>query len=123
MVESLDFDMTQVGSLGDVSNRRFVGQLSGVVGRWECQRKQLNEQQGREIKDWRGSDGGCPLRKQTHGQQMTEALGCLEKEDEGAGLVESLSCDPMYCSMACHPVHHQIPESTQTYVHCVGDAT
>ena len=31
-------------------------------------------------------------------------------------------CDPMNCSMACLPVHHQLPESTQTHVHWVGDA-
>ena len=31
-------------------------------------------------------------------------------------------CDPMNCSMPGFPVHHQLPESTQTHVHCVGDA-
>ena len=31
-------------------------------------------------------------------------------------------CDPMNPSMAGLPVHHQLPESTQTHVHCVGDA-
>ena len=31
-------------------------------------------------------------------------------------------CDPMNCSMPGLPVHHQIPQSTQTHVHCVGDA-
>ena len=32
-------------------------------------------------------------------------------------------CDPMECSMPGLPVHHQLPEFTQTYVHQVGDAT
>ena len=32
-------------------------------------------------------------------------------------------CDPMKCSMPGLPVHHQHLESTQTHVHCVGDAT
>ena len=32
-------------------------------------------------------------------------------------------CDPMNCSTPGLPVHHQIPESTQTYVHQVGDVT
>ena len=40
--------------------------------------------------------------------------------------VQSLSrvqlCDPMDCSMPGFPVHHQLPEPTQTYVHWVGDA-
>ena len=31
-------------------------------------------------------------------------------------------CNPMNCSMPGLPVHHQLPESTQTYVHWVGDA-
>ena len=31
-------------------------------------------------------------------------------------------CNPMNRSMTGLPVHHQIPESTQTPVHCVGDA-
>ena len=31
-------------------------------------------------------------------------------------------CDPVKCSMPGLPVHHQLPESTQTYVHRVGDA-
>ena len=31
-------------------------------------------------------------------------------------------CDPMNCTMPGFPVYHQLPESTQTHVHCVGDA-
>ena len=31
-------------------------------------------------------------------------------------------CDPMNHSMPGLPVHHQFPEFTQTYVHCVVDA-
>ena len=31
-------------------------------------------------------------------------------------------CDPMNHSMPGLPVHYQLPESTQTHVHCVGDA-
>ena len=31
-------------------------------------------------------------------------------------------CDPMNHSTPGLPVHHQIPESTQTHVHCVSDA-
>ena len=32
-------------------------------------------------------------------------------------------CNPMDCSMPGFPVHHQLPELTQTYVHQVGDAS
>ena len=31
-------------------------------------------------------------------------------------------CHPMNCSTPCLPVHHQLPEFTQTHVHQVGDA-
>ena len=31
-------------------------------------------------------------------------------------------CDPMGCSTPGFPVHHQLPELTQTHVHWVGDA-
>ena len=31
-------------------------------------------------------------------------------------------CDPMNCSMPGLPVHHQLPEFTQTNVHRLGDA-
>ena len=31
-------------------------------------------------------------------------------------------CDPMDCSTPGIPVHHQLPELTQTYVHRAGDA-
>ena len=31
-------------------------------------------------------------------------------------------CDPMECSTAGFPVHHQLPELTQTHVHWLGDA-
>ena len=31
-------------------------------------------------------------------------------------------CDPMDCSISGFPVHHQLPELTQTHVHCIGEA-
>ena len=34
----------------------------------------------------------------------------------------STLCDPMDCNMPGLPVHHQLPEFTQTHVHWVGDA-
>ena len=32
-------------------------------------------------------------------------------------------CDPMDFSMPGLPVHHQLPEFTQTHLHCVSDAS
>ena len=31
-------------------------------------------------------------------------------------------CDPIDCSMPGFPVHHQLPELTQTHIHPVSDA-
>ena len=31
-------------------------------------------------------------------------------------------CDPMNCSMPGPPVHHQLPEFTQSHIHRVSDA-
>ena len=31
-------------------------------------------------------------------------------------------CDPMDCSMPGFPIHHQLPEHTQTHVHHISDA-
>ena len=31
-------------------------------------------------------------------------------------------CNPMNCSTPGLPVHHQLPESTQTHFHCISDA-
>ena len=36
--------------------------------------------------------------------------------------VMSDSCDPMDCNTPGFPVHHQLPELTQTHVHQVSDA-
>ena len=43
------------------------------------------------------------------------------KESSVAQLFPTL-CDPMDCSMPGLPVHHQLPELTQTHVHGVSDA-
>ena len=34
----------------------------------------------------------------------------------------TILCDPMDCSTPGLPIHHQLPEFTQTHVHRVGDA-
>ena len=54
------------------------------------------------------------------------ALGRQQEEKEGVTKSVQFSsvtqscltlCDPMNCSMPGLPVHHQLPESTQTCVH------
>ena len=45
-------------------------------------------------------------------------------QDHFSSVVQSCPtlCDPMNCSTPGLPVHHQLPESTQTRVHRVSDA-
>ena len=57
---------------------------------------------------------------------VRDCWGCCNKIPLTVWLVQSLShvwlCDPMDCSTPGLPVHHQLPEFTQTPVHWVGDA-
>ena len=46
---------------------------------------------------------------------------CLAQFNSGTQSRLTL-CDPMDCTMPGLPVHHQLPELTQTQVHQVGDA-
>ena len=48
----------------------------------------------------------------------------LEKGSEIRSVAQSCPtlCDPMNCSTPGLPVHHQLPELTQTHVHRVSDA-
>ena len=63
---------------------------------------------------------------------MQEFLVCI-LVNEIAGLYNNICCcsfaklcltlfDPMDCSTAGFPVHHQLPELAQTHVHRIGNA-
>ena len=55
------------------------------------------------------ADNACyPLTEETSGQFSAQSCPTL--------------CHPMNHSMPGLPVHHQLPESTQTHIHWVGDA-
>ena len=45
---------------------------------------------------------------------------CIHQFSSVAQLCPPL-CGPIGCNTPGLPVHHQLPESTQTHVHCVGD--
>ena len=47
---------------------------------------------------------------------------CIISSVQFSHLVVSDSCDPMDCSTPGLPVHHQLPEFTQTHIHRIGDA-
>ena len=46
----------------------------------------------------------------------------LPEERQFSSVAQSTLCDPMIHSTAGLPVHHQLPEATQTHVHQVSDA-
>ena len=49
---------------------------------------------------------------------------CLSQVIQFSSVAQSCPtlCDPMNCSMPGLPVHHQLPDFTQTHAHQVGDA-
>ena len=50
-------------------------------------------------------------------------IPCLSETSVSSAAQSCLTlCDPMDCSTPGFPVHHQLPEFTQTHVHWVGDA-
>ena len=64
------------------------------------------------------------FRSRRRGSQRWADMYTLNyREHPFSDSVQTLSdCDPMDCSMPGLPVHHQLPELTQTHVHQVNDA-
>ena len=60
----------------------------------------------------------------THTHTHTHIISYYSVSVQLSSVVQSCLtlCNPMNCSMPGLPVHHQLPESTQTHVHWVGDA-
>ena len=58
----------------------------------------------------------------TMGKMPMASAGVSEMLSSVQSLSHVWICDPMDCSMPGLPVHHQLPEFTQTHVHWVGDA-
>ena len=57
-------------------------------------------------------------------QYMQQTHSCLQHNILFSSVTQSCLTlwDPMDCSTPGFPVHHQLPELTQTHVHWVGDA-
>ena len=92
-----------------------------------------------QARDWHGSqEVEFPVRKRFSGlwseqrsatSERTEVPSvagtgprCLSRGSVSSVQVVSNSCDPMNCSTPSLPVHHQLPEFTETHVHRVSDA-
>ena len=60
----------------------------------------------------------------TYSPSITRALTPQSKSAQLSSVAQLCPtlCDPMDCSMPGFPLHHQLPELTQTHVHLVGDA-
>ena len=57
-------------------------------------------------------------------QRLTYTYMCIYVSVQFGSVAQSCPtlCDPMNRSTPCLPVHHQLPEFTQTHVHRVSDA-
>ena len=70
-------------------------------------------------------------RSRQHSETELREMGAVSVLFSMHGFLSSVSsvaqscptlCNPVDCSTPGFPVHHQLPEPTQTHVHCVGDA-
>ena len=57
-----------------------------------------------------------------YSREVTEGVGCGSVQLSSVTQLCPTPCDPMNRSTPGLPVHHQLPEFTQTHVHCVSDA-
>ena len=67
----------------------------------------------------------CPFRSLPHPSRYTELRSLHAHQFSSVQFSRSVCltlCDPMSRSMPGLPVHHQLPEFTQTHVHRVSDA-
>ena len=61
-------------------------------------------------------------------QYIRQTLTEIKEKTDSNTMISSVAqscptlCDPMNCSTSGLPVHHQLPEFTQTHVHQVSDA-
>ena len=57
-------------------------------------------------------------------RRLFDSHKALKNKVQSSSVAQSCPtlCDPMNCSTPGIPVHHQLPEFTQTHVHQVGDA-
>ena len=66
--------------------------------------------------------------KDRNGMVLTEAEDIKKRWQEYTDQIRSIAqscptlCDPINCSTPGLPVHHQLPEFTQTHIHRVSDA-
>ena len=90
----------KAGTSTDIFPPMFISALFIIVRRWKKPKWSLAE-------EWITK---CGIYLQWNIQFNSVAQSC------------PTVCDPMNCSTPGLPIHHQLPESTQTHVHWVSDA-
>ena len=63
-----------------------------------------------------------PLRRSLRGKIQAKTITYRGQSINSVAQSCPTLCNPMDCNMPGFPVHHQLPELTQTHVHWVGDA-
>ena len=115
---SLGTKVPRTQGIRDVSISKYFGELL-------CEILCMNAQDLLCIPEYSSSCNSCNLREC---KIVTLVWKILEKVHEVSVQFSSVSqlgptlFDPMNRSMPGLPVHHQLPEFTQTHVHWVGDA-
>ena len=73
--------------------------------------------------DWKKSVF-MPIPKKGNGEECSnyQTIALVSVQFSSVAQLCPTLCDPMNASMPGLPVHHQLPEFTQTYVYRVGDA-
>ena len=74
---------------------------------------------GRNINNLRFADATLMA---DSGEELKSLLMRVEVQFSSVPQLCPTLCDPMDCSMPGLPVHHQLPEFTQTHAHWVSDA-
>ena len=73
---------------------------------------------------WKSNFQGDSIRRWGFGTGLGHESGALKNEIQFSSVAQSCPtlCDPMNHSLPDLPVHHQLPDFTETHVHQVGDA-
>ena len=62
-----------------------------------------------------------PIKKWAEDSHFSEEVTQMVNQVRSVAQLSPTLCDPVNCSMPGLPVHHRLPEFTQTHVHQVGD--
>ena len=89
-----------------------------------CDYYGLNTYVPSEFICWKSNFQRDSIRRWGFGTGLGHEGRVLENEIQFSSVAQSCPtlCHPMNCSMPDLPVHHQLPEFTETHVHRVGDA-